>query len=245
MMIVSKSVARYGAAKEAIVEMIRSGEIGSGMEKNKLPSEDELSKMIGVSTGTVREALRILEMEGVVSKKHGAGNFYHRSTMDLKMRIDLMSDFKELLGDAGYEVRRDQRNFCFRPPTDREREVFSLDGEVLSFDLAYVADGKNAINTVNIVPRQLLTADLDEIKEDSTLMELLWRHCRERISNSIEEIVPRLATEEEADMYGISAGTPLVALDEVFYSYKDTPIGYAAVSFNPKIMKMHLLRKWS
>ena len=43
-------------------------------------------------------------------------------------------------------------------------------------------------------------------------------------------------------MYGISAGTPLIALDEVFYSYKDTPLGYAAVSFNPKIMKMHLLQ---
>ena len=244
-MVVSKSIARYGAAKEAIVAMIRAGEIGGGMEQNKLPSEDELSKMIGVSTGTVREALRILEMEGVVSKKHGAGNFFHPSTMDLKMRIDLMPDFKELLEDAGYGVRRDQRNFSFRPPSDREREVFSLDGEVLSFDLTYVADGQNAINTVNIVPRQLLTAGLYEIKEDSTLMELLWRHCRERISNSIEEIVPRLATEEEAEMYEITAGTPLIALDEVFYSYKDTPIGYATVSFNPKIMKMHLLRKWS
>lgn len=244
-MIVPKNFARYGAAREAILAMLTSGELDNDSDSNRLPSEEELSRRIGVSTGTVREALRILEMEGIVSKLHGSGNFFHRSTMDLKMRIDLKPDYKDILEDVGYNVTREQRNFCFRLPDEREQSVFSINEKILAFELIYKADGKNAIFTLNLVPKRLLTAGLDEIKENKNIMELLWRHCKQRIANSIEKIVPRMADDFEFEFFGLSEKAPLIAIDETFYSFRDHPIGYAVITFNPDIMKMSLLRKWS
>ena len=50
---------------------------------------------------SLSEALRMLEREGIVSKRHGTGNFYHSSALDLSMRIDTNLDFTELLADGG------------------------------------------------------------------------------------------------------------------------------------------------
>lgn len=51
---------------------IRIGELKIG---EKLPSERELSVMIGISRNSVREAIRTLDFMGIISSQHGAGNY--------------------------------------------------------------------------------------------------------------------------------------------------------------------------
>ena len=41
----------------------------------KLPNENELSQLLGVSRTTLREAIRILAAEGVLTVKRGCGTF--------------------------------------------------------------------------------------------------------------------------------------------------------------------------
>ena len=55
-----------------VIERIKE-DIQNGIytEKEKLPSEFELSKSMGVSRATLREALRILEEEHVIIRRHG------------------------------------------------------------------------------------------------------------------------------------------------------------------------------
>lgn len=40
-----------------------------------MPSEFDLAKQLGVSRATLREALRILEEENVITRRHGVGTF--------------------------------------------------------------------------------------------------------------------------------------------------------------------------
>lgn len=238
---ISRNISRYSAARETIMKMLREPD---RFKDSKLPSEDELSRIVGFSVGTVREALRMMEMEGVISKKHGRGNFIHQSALDLEMRIDLIADFSKLLSDSGYEASISRNGYTFRSPNRDEVESFGMDEEILSFDQIYLADGKNAIFTRNLVPRRFLTAELNELKKDNSLMELLWIHCHEKISNSVEKIIPRFSNQEEMKIFCLEKETAIITLDEIFYSYKDTAIGYACVSFNPEIMKLNMLRKW-
>lgn len=44
-------------------------------ENEQLPSEFELSKMMGVSRTALREALSILQEENVIVRRHGVGTF--------------------------------------------------------------------------------------------------------------------------------------------------------------------------
>ena len=61
---------------EAIVvrlrELIRQGEILHG---SRLPPERALAEQFGVGRSSVREAIRSLELQGLVVTRHGSGSF--------------------------------------------------------------------------------------------------------------------------------------------------------------------------
>lgn len=68
----NKTTKVYEQVIEQIKSKIKSGEIKKG---DKLPSEREMSELIGVSRTSVREAIRALEVVGLVESKQGAGNY--------------------------------------------------------------------------------------------------------------------------------------------------------------------------
>jgi GntR family transcriptional regulator, transcriptional repressor for pyruvate dehydrogenase complex len=62
----------FEQAVEQIRALISSGALTVG---EKLPPEQELSKQLGVSRSSVREALRVLEAEGSIEIRRGSGAF--------------------------------------------------------------------------------------------------------------------------------------------------------------------------
>lgn len=61
----------YQQAADQIRELIRAGEYASG---DRLPPERELAKRLGISRPTVREAMIVLEIAGVIAIRAGAGS---------------------------------------------------------------------------------------------------------------------------------------------------------------------------
>lgn len=62
----------YIKVLDYIKEKIRTGELKLD---EKLPAERELSEMLGVSRNSVREAIRTLDILGVITSYQGAGNY--------------------------------------------------------------------------------------------------------------------------------------------------------------------------
>jgi len=67
-----KSTKIYEIVMEQIKNVVKKGELKSG---DKLPSERDLSEKLEVSRASVREALKALQMLGLIESKHGEGNF--------------------------------------------------------------------------------------------------------------------------------------------------------------------------
>lgn len=61
---------RMEDAVEVVTDLITSGKIPS---ETMLPTEAELSRQLGISRPTVREALRMLEARGLIVSRHGVG----------------------------------------------------------------------------------------------------------------------------------------------------------------------------
>jgi GntR family transcriptional regulator, transcriptional repressor for pyruvate dehydrogenase complex len=69
--------------KEQVLRQLRrlidEGELGPG---DQLPAERELADRLGVSRGTVREAVQFLQALGLVEIRHGSGTFVRRAPSD-------------------------------------------------------------------------------------------------------------------------------------------------------------------
>ncbi|RIX68935.1 winged helix-turn-helix domain-containing protein, partial [Acidovorax cavernicola] len=63
-----RSVPAYKVVADEIERLIVSGELRSG---DPLPTEIELSESFGVNRSTVREAIRLIEQEGMLERREG------------------------------------------------------------------------------------------------------------------------------------------------------------------------------
>lgn len=78
----------FEQAVEQIRELITSGAWPVG---SKLPTEHDLSKQFNVSRSSVREALRVLEAEGLVEVKRGSGTYVTNQSVSHKVASELAS----------------------------------------------------------------------------------------------------------------------------------------------------------
>jgi CheY-like chemotaxis protein len=103
---------KYLAIASAIRERIADGLYRPGQQ---LPASAALAKEHGVALMTVRQALGILQLEGVIEARHGAGTFVadgsSRSQSQRTRRVLLTEDDRVLsdivagaLRDAGFDV---------------------------------------------------------------------------------------------------------------------------------------------
>ena len=74
------SVRLSASVAARIEEMVASGQLQSG---RRLPSERRLAELLGVSRGSVREAITELEVKGLVTRRPGSGTHIRRPSHSL------------------------------------------------------------------------------------------------------------------------------------------------------------------
>ncbi|MBT2689246.1 FadR family transcriptional regulator [Bacillus sp. ISL-47] len=84
----------YEQVLEQIENQIESGDLKLG---DRLPTERELSNKIGVSRGTLREAFRILEEQGIIETKPGGGRYLRniQTNAYTKMNNSIISELQK------------------------------------------------------------------------------------------------------------------------------------------------------
>jgi GntR family transcriptional repressor for pyruvate dehydrogenase complex len=80
---------------------------GTFPQGQPLPSERVLTEQFGVSRGSIRDALRMLETIGLIETQHGRGTFPRELTVDrLVAPLASMMTFQHVLQDELLDVRR-------------------------------------------------------------------------------------------------------------------------------------------
>lgn len=84
----------YAVVSEKIFAMIKSGELPDGA---RLPAERVLAEQMGVSRTSVREAIRLLSLSGMLTSQQGSGTFVNASVPGLA------GDELRFMSDVYYE----------------------------------------------------------------------------------------------------------------------------------------------
>lgn len=114
--------------------------------ENKLPSEEDLSARMGVSRSTVREAIKTLTMQSVVTKIQGKGVFAHPSVVGIAHRVDVLSDFNSMLKSHYEQVNLEIEHLGMVPPSELFLEHMPVCPEsVFAMNWIYSAQGQPVI----------------------------------------------------------------------------------------------------
>ena len=70
---------------------------------DKLPRETELSELLGISRTQLRDALSELDREGFITRRHGVGTVINRHVLDVQNRMDIETEFLDIIRQMGYE----------------------------------------------------------------------------------------------------------------------------------------------
>lgn len=229
---------RYLIAIEEIREKIKNGELEPG---ERLPSETSLAKELGVSRNTLREALRILEEESIIIRKHGIGTFINRKPV-FQGGIEELFSITELIEREG---KKPGTEILFtgyvEPHRDDIKELeLKEDEQVLLVKRVRTADETPLVYCIDKVPDSILRKGY-KLKEESIFNSL--KDAGILINHAESEISTIAYHDEISSIMNCDEHIPLLVLRQVHFDESNRPILYSINYFRSDQITFNVLRK--
>jgi len=194
---------------------------------DQIPGEQDLCEQYQVSRTVVRQALRELEFEGVISRQKGKGTFISLPKISEGL-VQKLTGFYQDMVERG-----------LKPGSQvLHQNVISSNDKIANF--LNIKSGEKVIDIqrlrfINDEPIQLVTtyipfdvcpslASVD--LSNRSLYEYLEKECGIYLAKGHRYIEAVLANDYEAALLGIERGDPLLLLDSVSFSENGQPIEY-------------------
>lgn len=239
-------IPRYAPLSVRVARELRQQLDREYISGGKLPSEPELASRLGVSRGTVRQAMTILEREGVIYRRQGSGTFVNKYVLRIRTRAEYAYEFSEMLRIAGYEASIRAISVEHLPlpqdiavQLDTAQEIPALFVRKL-----FLADGQPAIFCEDILPEDQICGEYAEAElKEHPIFNFLKERCGQHIDLVRTELIPQIADESLAALLEIEAGKPLLRFDETSLNQDGIPVLFSRIHFKDEFIRFTLLRK--
>ncbi|MFD2044162.1 GntR family transcriptional regulator [Ornithinibacillus salinisoli] len=227
---------------QVIDEIKRDIENGSYKAKQKLPSEFELAKNLGVSRATLREALRILEEDNVVTRRHGVGTFVNQKPM-FSSGIEQLTSVTDMIEQFGKNPGSYYLSTDIVDPTEEERITFSPKNikTLAMIERVRTADDHPVVFCIDKVPEGYIP--LDQLKNEDSLFKLMEEHANKRVTYAVTYIEPISYHERIYKILNCNPEQPLLLLKQMHYTEDDEPVLYSSNYFRSDVFSFYVLRK--
>lgn len=227
---------------EVVDEIKRGIESGQYKEKDKLPSDFQLSKTYGVSRAVVIEALHILEEENIITKRHGVGNFVNSRPI-LSSGIEELNSVTKMIEQSGKKAGVQYLSTEIIIPSEDEREKFNSneDDKLVKIERIRTADGEPVIFCIDKVPEKILP--LEYLYKEDSIFKLMEDYAQKPIAYAVAHIEPVNFHERIYELLNCPPDQSLLLLKHMHYTAEDEPILYSANFFRPDVFSFHVLRK--
>lgn len=217
-------------------------EKGIYKEKEQLPSEFDFAKLLGVSRATLREALRILEEENVIIRRHGVGTFVNAKPL-FSSGIEQLNSVTNMIIQVGMKPGTIFLSSDTLNATEEDVRRFSCSNEeeIVVMERVRTADGEPVVYCVDKVPNKYLPETFSH--EEESIFNILDETAHKKITYAIAEIEPLGYHERISPILECDPETALLVLKQMHFDEMDEPILYSVNFFRADKFSFHVLRK--
>jgi len=194
---------------------------------DQLPTEEELADRFEVSRTTLREALRLLEQNGVVEVRHGNGR-YVAALPVVERPITRLEGITELLKAMGYQISDRVLSLSVGPPTPEEARALQLapTAEVIHLERVRMQGSEPLTYSVQTIPRSLFPGPIGDY-EWSLPMHQLLESVGHREAAANTQIKAATLPRQAAQASGLPATLPCLLLVQTIVSKSGVFLLYA------------------
>ena len=208
----------YLQVRDVLVQRIVVGHWRPGAT---LPNETQLAQQLGISIGTVRKALDLMEMERIVTRRQGRGTFVNDfASSETPL---LFSAFCNLEGQniSGQKVGKSLERIAASPEEAARLGVRRGD-ELIKIERRRIHNGQPFMTETCLLPAKFF----ERLPEDATSYRLsaLAQSNSIMVGRADERVSVMTANEADATDLDVAVGTPLLWLDRVIFSDHDDPL---------------------
>lgn len=227
-----------------VIDRLKS-DIAKGVyqENEKLPSEFELSKSLGVSRATLREALRLLEEENIIVRRHGVGTFVNPKPV-FTSGIEQLSSISSMIENVGMEPGTILLHAYEDVPVEEDLERFQTDIEdkIITIERVRTADGEPVVYCIDKVPSSYLPDQFLK-NEDLSIFSALEKSGNIRVAYAITYINPIGYHETVSPILKCKEESALLVLNQLHYDDNDRVVLYSKNYFRADKFSFHVVRK--
>lgn len=204
----------YLQVRDVLVNRIVVGDWKPG---GTLPNETALAQQLGISIGTVRKALDIMESDRIVTRRQGRGTFVNDYTDQDAFPFSTIYDCE----GARINGRKHGKSVTMVPASKAEADRLRIkEGEeLIRVERAREHQGHVFMTEICLLPAKYYGRQPEEMSTYrlcaiAQLNSIIVSHADERV-----DIVA--ANENDAGLLSVPVGKPLLRLDRVIFSDRD------------------------
>ncbi|GAA0947850.1 GntR family transcriptional regulator [Nonomuraea longicatena] len=227
--------------RDQLRTMVAQEGLGPG---DRLPSENDLIALFGVGRTSIREALKLLEQEGLIQARHGDGR-YLTSQPSLERPLTRLAGTTDMLAERGYGASTVVLDLAVKEPTRRQLDLLRLSpgDTVVRLERLRRRDGDVLVHSTDLFPRALIPFPLGEVDWTGSLLEVLaaYDHVVEYAVTQVRAVT---LADEQAARLGADAGEGAwLMLTQTHHDSSGRPLLHSVDCHRGSDFAFHLVRR--
>lgn len=215
---------RSVSVQDELKQRIDRGKLPAG---TRLPSEPELAAELQVSRATLREALRAMELEGLLRRRQGSGTFVAEHPR-MANSLDVNFGVTDAIRAAGMTAGIAKGRHWVEPASAGEAALLELEPgqDVLVIERLRTAEGKPVVLSRDLFPSRLVEGRERVVQQmlERSIYEVLERDLGIVIHHGVARFRPVRADHAVAGRLGVPRGELLLYLWQVDYAQDGVPV---------------------
>jgi GntR family transcriptional regulator len=236
--------ALYFEVVDFLLEDIRSGKYSPG---SKLPSEDHLSREFSVSRVTLREALRVLEDDGVIIRRHGSGTFVRDKRAVPIQTLSSIVSISTIFKRAGLEDRFIKVGLRKIPANQRIADKLQIRSgqEIWEVERVRTIGEKPAIYSFDCFPASFIPAGKEKKLNEyiHSLYHFLDEVCGQTSDAGECTFKPIMGDKNLSAVLKVRPASPLMYVETVDFNLDQQPILYSWSYYIPELFEFKAQRR--